>query len=321
MKNIVILSLSLVLVLFFTQNALAIPYMSPQDLYKQSDMVFHGQIISKQAGPGSDFYYQVLVDTYFKNPQNSDSVTVASHKPDSPRAGYPQFEVGDKVLFYIHKISGINTLESYSQKAGIACDAQSFLGSEFSPDKTRSFTAVASNPRITDINGDAVVGKVQRGQPIQITYDEIWNNYPDYKAISLHISVQDMADTKPVFEENRTVFLNACDGPSPVKLNFVPEKNGTYFFSLNIDKKLTTSTNFEVGDSTYSAGIIIPSPLKQFKSGVVANNVICKQDLQLIFKAEDGSPACVKPDTAQKLVERGWEQNIIVTKADMIVVQ
>jgi hypothetical protein len=48
------------------------------------------------------------------------------------------------------------------------------------------------------------------------------------------------------------------------------------------------------------------SPLQQFKIGIVANDVKCQQDLQLIIKSEDGSPACVKPDTAQKLVKRGW---------------
>ena len=28
-----------------------------------------------------------------------------------------------------------------------------------------------------------------------------------------------------------------------------------------------------------------------------------------MIKSEDGSPACVKPDTAQKLIERGWADN------------
>lgn len=35
-------------------------------------------------------------------------------------------------------------------------------------------------------------------------------------------------------------------------------------------------------------------------------DVICKDGLQLIFKSTGGLPACVKPKTAEKLVERGW---------------
>jgi hypothetical protein len=53
----------------------------------------------------------------------------------------------------------------------------------------------------------------------------------------------------------------------------------------------------------------LESPLKQFKSGIPINDVKCNQGLKLIFKSEDSSPACVKPDTAQKLIERGWAWN------------
>jgi Spherulation-specific family 4 len=49
----------------------------------------------------------------------------------------------------------------------------------------------------------------------------------------------------------------------------------------------------------------VPVPLKQFKSGILANDVICKEGLQLVIKTEDGSPACMYKTTAQKLVERG----------------
>ncbi|MDC8453770.1 MAG: hypothetical protein KGI02_08065 [Thaumarchaeota archaeon] len=48
--------------------------------------------------------------------------------------------------------------------------------------------------------------------------------------------------------------------------------------------------------------------LVQFNSGIAAHNVTCKQFLGLIFKAEDGSPACVRPDTFNILLERGFGQ-------------
>jgi len=46
-------------------------------------------------------------------------------------------------------------------------------------------------------------------------------------------------------------------------------------------------------------------PLKQISSGTLPENVTCTEGLKLIFKY-DNSPACVKPSTAQKLLERGW---------------
>jgi len=48
------------------------------------------------------------------------------------------------------------------------------------------------------------------------------------------------------------------------------------------------------------------SPLKQFKTNIPLPNILCKSGLVLIFKVSDGSPACMKSETAQKLVERGW---------------
>ncbi len=50
----------------------------------------------------------------------------------------------------------------------------------------------------------------------------------------------------------------------------------------------------------------ILAPLKQMQSGVSAESVVCKDGLELIFKASDGSAACVMPSTVSKLVERGW---------------
>lgn len=51
-------------------------------------------------------------------------------------------------------------------------------------------------------------------------------------------------------------------------------------------------------------------PLEQFKRGTAASDVKCNDGLLLVIKAEDGTPACVKPDTAQKLMEKGWTREV-----------
>jgi len=48
------------------------------------------------------------------------------------------------------------------------------------------------------------------------------------------------------------------------------------------------------------------SPLKQTSKGVEPNLVVCNMNFELILKASDNSPACVKPATAEKLIQRGW---------------
>jgi hypothetical protein len=51
---------------------------------------------------------------------------------------------------------------------------------------------------------------------------------------------------------------------------------------------------------------IVDSPLKQIKSGIAAQDVKCNSNFQLIFKAEDGSPSCVSPQTGTKLIQMEW---------------
>lgn len=64
---------------------------------------------------------------------------------------------------------------------------------------------------------------------------------------------------------------------------------------------------------------ILKSPLAQFRLGNVAKNIVCKEGLTLIIKSEDGSPACVKPLSAQKLLMRGWAKEIVSNTSDNLV--
>jgi len=67
------------------------------------------------------------------------------------------------------------------------------------------------------------------------------------------------------------------------------------------------SPSFSFCGSSNQTTICEPSPLKQFKSGSRLNAIHCSDYLStLVIKTKDDSPACVKLQTAQKLVERGW---------------
>lgn len=56
--------------------------------------------------------------------------------------------------------------------------------------------------------------------------------------------------------------------------------------------------------------VYVPTPLGQYRFGVNAQNVYCLNGYNLVIKSEDGSPACVKPDTANILIERGWAKSV-----------
>ncbi len=79
--------------------------------------------------------------------------------------------------------------------------------------------------------------------------------------------------------------------------------------SYNQNQAGKNNTNASIpmyGPGGPTVTIKIESPLKQFKSGILTKDVTCVQGLQLILKAEDDSPACVKPGSVSKLLIRGW---------------
>ena len=59
-------------------------------------------------------------------------------------------------------------------------------------------------------------------------------------------------------------------------------------------------------------------PLKQSKSGTPVEKIRCNESLILVTKY-DGSPACVKPSTAERLIERGWSKNAFNMSLDKSV--
>jgi len=52
----------------------------------------------------------------------------------------------------------------------------------------------------------------------------------------------------------------------------------------------------------------ILSPHQQMRSGISAENVVCKSGFDLIIKASTDSAACVFPSTVSALSERGWSK-------------
>lgn len=74
-------------------------------------------------------------------------------------------------------------------------------------------------------------------------------------------------------------------------------------------------TYFDISNKTIHStklpeNISIISPLQQMRIYDDARFIRCNPDLQLIFKSENGSPACVKPESANKLIALGWASKV-----------
>ena len=72
-------------------------------------------------------------------------------------------------------------------------------------------------------------------------------------------------------------------------------------------------TIFSLSQLDYTAfGIAyFPPPLKQISDGVDPVNVTCTEGLELVLKKSNGNPACLKPSSVAKLIERGWAIHIL----------
>lgn len=87
--------------------------------------------------------------------------------------------------------------------------------------------------------------------------------------------------------------------------------------------QLHNSIQFNENDPCYNKVFYEPPiapPLKQFKSGVAAEKVKCKQDLLLVIKSRNDSPACIKPKSMLQLVDIGWGNvpHAFETKTDLL---
>lgn len=97
------------------------------------------------------------------------------------------------------------------------------------------------------------------------------------------------------------------------KLTVSPD--GSYSFSfqdkgeLRISGKYSWEITFENGGmgGTFfvMSNLDLWTPLKQFKSGVLIDEIQCKKDMVLLKKHDD-SPACVKPYSVLELIKRNW---------------
>lgn len=92
--------------------------------------------------------------------------------------------------------------------------------------------------------------------------------------------------------------IQTTNASRTLKIDFTKKDNeigivGTYFIENNSTAKIHNG---------YGAW----SPLQQYEKGFDAQDIVCKQDLQLVIKSEDGSPACVKLSSINKLVSLHW---------------
>ena len=85
---------------------------------------------------------------------------------------------------------------------------------------------------------------------------------------------------------------------------------------MAINKKIILGiTFFLVFSFIYPINAEIESPRKQMEDGISPENIICKDELELVIRI-NGMPACVKPETVDRMQERGMLLDTKVIKSN-----
>ncbi|SRR5579885_630020 len=137
--------------------------------------------------------------------------------------------------------------------------------------------------------------------PITASFDKDAYFPGDFITVQGHTYTNDTKVTVEL-EKDHKLIVKSVDVPIT--------ENGTFISNLTIPKDSVKTWSVVIVSSNGGTLTLDPNfepfPLKQFQSGIVTKDVICKQGLQLIGKNENAAPVCVKPDTANVLIERGW---------------
>ncbi len=130
---------------------------------------------------------------------------------------------------------------------------------------------------------------------------DVWS---DSDAGGIDLTVTETDDATGIFEG--TVFFTSTDESSGHRLRVIEGDTITAEYEDNtLPSPYTTADELDITDNAIMKNTTVYSPYKQMKNGVLAEHVTCNGTLERIYKS-NGQPTCVKPLTAETLIQRGW---------------
>jgi len=166
--------------------------------------------------------------------------------------------------------------------------------------------------RIIDSYGNSL-DQLFVNEKVWIDYD-IANGYDKKQILSYHLDITNLQN-EIIYAESFLIPL-LHNQIFDEDISWIPEDLGEYTITVKV---FTNATNSEFFLPPVSYGIkvlstqesfteksqLIFSLKKQLDLGNSPENIVCRYDLELIFK-QNNSPACVKSSTVEKLIQRGW---------------
>ena len=287
-------SLSVIILLIFISMIFNFAYAefdeSIMEPFENNDLVIIGKVIQVNSIISENkTEYNIQVEKYLKGQRSFDMITAILDDvrsidfPNDPLDYYnkPYFEERNQVFVYLNQDGGTFKMSPYSF--------------------TIKKKAVAGPPIVIGptgpqghffSQGDEIVisGIIKKGYLYDLGKSEIDSSF--------HISI---LNEKEKQMDSETLIL------SP---------DGSYKFTFQSKDEFQIPGNYSWEITYWNGGmggefVIVPdpdrwTPLKQIKTGVPINEIQCKDNLELILKTSNNSPACVTSETKIKLIERGW---------------
>jgi hypothetical protein len=236
-------------------------------------------------------------------PDNKTQITVRTPTQDSA-CGY-HFDTLTRYLIHATGVEDQKELDT-----GL-CHGNRNLG-----DKNNSinvYEMVQNKPQIEIIPSTVV--RYGDSFTIHVWLDS-YNNKPDEQRYFINVLDQNLQQVDSTLWFARQDFEYEFDTANSV----YDIKEGTYRIEVERGEDMSRTGIIET-NVFIEIKSIFPSPLKQFKSGIANSDIKCKEGLELVIKSRDGSPACVKPETKTRLIERGWAKQIIKTNSQSVFLE
>jgi hypothetical protein len=330
----------------FAGIAFAMPPFDSQETFDFSNTIAVGKVIyvNSTFSPTHNLY-QIQVEKFFKNPQDSKIILAAGQNIASPRSGNQVFNIGDSGLFFLTNstvgydaYSGILGVHPTSKLVEPEWGACNIFKNDI-PQEHWVFGGTGPTPKIHQEN-NTDIEKLIIGKQVTVTYD-VFNHSLNAKNATFGIMIKNLDEPESSYvysETNDSYLLEACVPYKTLTWAFTPSRSGHYaveFYDnsgshitmgFTVEQSLPFCTSdrtacfdqdgykcdprgWECENPIDIFSKVITSPLKQFKSGIPIEEIKCKKELNLIQKI-DYSPTCVKFESLDKLIERGWAKHL-----------
>jgi len=258
------------IVVLSINNIYAMPPFSSQQIYDFSSVIVIGKVISVNStfSPTHNLY-EIKVEKFLKNPQNSDIVYAAGQKTVYTRLGNAVFNVNDRGLFFLvsntlpydrYSLFGIHPTSRLVDPQWDKCD----IFDKEIPREHWVFGGTGQMPAIrqgdnTDTENFTV------GREITITYD-IFNHSPNPENATYGILVKNLDNPDSLYEfteVNNSYLLEPCIPYKTLMWNFTPSKSGHYMVEV-----------YDLRDSTLGIGFVVLDNTKYMTSNEKNNDTI-----------------------------------------------